>query len=46
MDIYTQIAIATARLSVLEGSDISDKACSDGMNSYITQGLKAHKGVI
>lgn len=40
LELDAQIAAAAARLSVLEGSDVTGKAHSDGMNSYVSQGLK------
>lgn len=35
-----QIAAAVVRLSVLEGSDVGEKSSSNGMNSYVSKGLK------
>ena len=43
LDIDAQIAAAAARLSVLEGSDVGGKSSSNGMNSYVSKGLKVQK---
>ena len=37
LELDEQIAMAAARLSVLEGSDIGGRAGSDGMNSYVSK---------
>ena len=43
LELDEQIAMAAARLSVLEGSDVGGRAGSDGMNSYVSKELKVQK---
>nr|XP_054607751.1 uncharacterized protein LOC129167238 [Nothobranchius furzeri] len=43
MELEAQIAAASIKLSVLEGSDVGRRSCSNGMNSYVSKGLREQR---
>lgn len=43
MEMDAEIAAAAARLSVLEGSSVGERSGTNGMDSYVSKGLKERK---